>query len=274
MEKNLTKKIFFFIKKKEVVTIEEIRKKFIKENPKTISYHLNKCLEFGIKKIRKGIYSTEYSGDRFLLLMKLDKENVLAYHTALEFYGLGHSMFYTNFIMNKKNIPEIEDLDGISIKFVKPTINNFYKIIRNNIEFRVTSLEATLVDCLLNLKYCGGFEEFFRCLEGVERTNEIKFKKNRSTRYEKVNELNLNYILELLEKYKIRKLYNLVGFTLENLQKKLRIKISEKFLSKLKKLVRRKPVYLEKSYKKKYIVDNKWNVRYPVELKSTLTGVY
>lgn len=274
MGKELTKKIVHFIKEKEIATLDEIRKQFKEEDYPVLHYHINKSLELGIKKIKNGIYAHEYFSDYYLLLMKLNPGNIIAYHTALEFYGLGHSVFFTAFIMNKKFYSDIDELQGKTIKYTKPTIGVYHKIIRNNREFIVTPLESTFLDCLLYPKYCGGFEELLRCLQGLERTNEIKLDKDKTPQYEEISEINLNYLYELLKKYNIKKLYNLAGFTLEILKEHWQINVSDKFLNKINKEIREKIVILEESHSNTYKLDKKWNIKYPKELESAITGVY
>ncbi len=206
--------------------------------------------------------------------MKLNKNNVIAYHTALEFYGLGHSAFYTNFIMNKMDIADIENLEGKTIKYVMPTINSYNEINRNNNIYHVTSLEATFLDCLLNLKYCGGFEEFFRCIRGIDSITDKKTRLDAIPNYEKNIELNLNLLFDLLKKYKTKKLYNLTGFVLEALKIHWNLDIPETFFDKIKKHIRKTTVTIEESTNNIYTINKTWNIRYPKELTSAITGDY
>lgn len=270
MGKDLTKKIVHFIKEKEIATLDEIRKQFKEEDYPVLHYHINKSLEFGIKKIKNGLYAHEYFSDYYLLLMKLNPGNIIAYHTALEFYGLGHTVFFTGFIMNKKFYSNIDELQGKTIKYVKPTKGISKKITRNNKEFIVTPLEATFLDCLLYPKYCGGFEELLRCLQGLTGTYENK--KKSSNKFD--TQINLDYLYELLKKYNVKKLYNLTGFTLEILKEHWQINVSDNFLNKINKEIREKIVILEESHSKTYKHDKKWNVKYPKELESAITGIY
>lgn len=272
MRIDLTKEIYHFVKKNEIVTIDEIRKEFPNYDITTINYHLKKVLEFGIEKLRRGIYSNGYP-DIYLLLMKFDEGNIIAYHTALEFYGLGHTEFFTKYAINSKTIKDIEDVAGLTFKFVKPTLNHYHDIIRNNKKFRVTSLEGTFLDCLLNLKYCGGFEEFFRCVSSIN-VNEIKLSKNKTPSYEEERSLNLNYLFILLKEYNVKKLYNLTGFILDSLKEYYNLNVSENFLEKIKKEIRTKPVILNKSHSNNYTHNKIWNVKIPIEDKSTIEGIY
>ena len=274
MSKNKTTQIFLFIKKKELVSIDEIKKEFPNLSAKSLSYHLNKTLNLGVKKIQKGLYVYEIVSDKYHFLNKLNKNNVIAYHTALEFFGLGHTVFFSSYVMNPANMPIKEDLHKTIIYFVKPTIGVYQEIKRNNITFKVTPLEATFLDCLLKPKYCGGFEELLRCLQGLDGTNEDKINLNKDPISQENTELNLNYLYELLKKYNIKKLYNLTGFTLEILKKYWQIDVSNKFLNKINKEIRKDYIVLESSHSNVYKLDKKWNIKYPKELESAITGVY
>lgn len=271
MGKEITKKIFNFIKKKGLVTIDEIKKEFPNTNLIILDYHLKKLLEFDIKKVRRGIYCSGYP-DIYYLIMKLNKDNIIAYHTALEFYGFGHTEYFTKYATNPKKLKETEILD-LNFKFLKPISNHFHTIKKDNKEYKITTLEATFLECLINPKYCGGFEEFYRCISSI-RIEEKEYKKNSIPKYKKDSPININYLLSLLESYKIEKLYNLLGFILESLKENFDLEISDKILKKIKKNIRKKTVILEESYSKKYEFNKKWNIKIPIESKSIIEGYY
>lgn len=282
MGNNVYIQLFNFIKEKEIVTLDEIKDKFSGEEYNSIYHNLLKISSFGIKKIKKGLYAYENYSDFYLLLVKLNPGNILAYHTALEFYGLGHSAFFTAFIMNTKSYYDIPQLEGKTIKYVKPTIDQYDIIIKNNQSYRVTSLEATFLDCLLNLKYCGGFEEFYRCITGVEAINNTGLNKSHIGEIRTKNvstdsppQFNINYLKELLTHYDIQKLYNLTGFMLEKMfPSLLETPYLKEFLKFLQTKIRVTPVKLEESPSNTYINDKKWNVNYPKEFETLFRGEY
>jgi predicted transcriptional regulator of viral defense system len=191
-------------------------------------------------------------------LLKIHPENIISYHTALEFYGFGHSDFFTKYLTNPISKKEI-NLHGFSIKFIKPLINKYEIILRNEKKYKVTSIEQTIIECLLRLKYCGGFEELFRCLEFLHK-NSIDYKK----------------LLKLLEYYKKKKAYNLIGFFLEKIGEINNFKIPKNIEKKLLKHCCKISFLLEKDFiiGKKKILNKKWNLKYSSGLKSILKREY
>ena len=147
-----------------------------------MSYHLKKG---NIIRIRRGIYyvvpagtrSEECQADPYLVCSRLAPDAILAYHTALAFWGKLHSV-RNDFVystQNKAKAPFI--FQGFSYKGVSHQ-KNLER--RHSLDFgvetsyylshqlRVTSLERTFVDILDRPALTGEWEEIWRSLEAIE----------------------------------------------------------------------------------------------------------
>ena len=114
--------------------------------------------------VRRGLYSVVPIGatpesspvDPFLLAAKMTPDAVLAYHTALEFYGKAYSMFVRFFyISNQKSTPvrfrsyEFQCVSKPrSLQEKEKEDFGVNKTERLGVHLKVTNLERTLVDVL------------------------------------------------------------------------------------------------------------------------------
>ena len=123
-----------------------------------------------------GMEADSYPIDPYLLAAKLEDDAVLAYHTALEFFGKAYSV-HRRFLYctNRWTRPlSFRGLQFRSIAFprrlkVKDKEDFAVEIHdREGINVRVTSLERTLVDLLDRPMLSGGWEEIWRSLDSVE----------------------------------------------------------------------------------------------------------
>jgi predicted transcriptional regulator of viral defense system len=138
-----------------------------------------------ILRIRRGLYVSVSFGfspescplDTFLLAGTMSDDAVLAYHTALEFYGKAHSFQKRLLFLTGRAIRPVTfrgyDSEG-GICFPKTLVENkkeFFAVDtaeRVRYPVRVTSLERTMVDVLDRPSLGGGWEEIWRSLESVE----------------------------------------------------------------------------------------------------------
>lgn len=147
-----------------------------------MSYHLKKG---HIVRIRRGIYYVvppgtrpeESQADPYLVCSKLAPDVILAYHTALAFWGKLHSVRndFVYFTQNKVKAPFL--FQGLSYKGASPPKS---LVRRHALDFgvqtshyfshqlRLTSLERTFVDILDRPALSGEWEEIWRSLEAIE----------------------------------------------------------------------------------------------------------
>jgi predicted transcriptional regulator of viral defense system len=137
-------------------------------------------------RIKRGLFVTVppgedvkfYPVDPFLLAAKMTDDAVLAYHTALEFYGKAYSV-HERFLYLTGSFPRPLTSRGYRFRGVRfpKKLNNEKKLFcvnseeRSGVSIRVTNLERTMVDVLDRPELGGGWEEIWRSLEGIEFFN-------------------------------------------------------------------------------------------------------
>lgn len=158
----------------------------------------------------------------------------VSYHSALEYHGLGHQVFYNIYVQSQTRFNDV-DFDGIQYKYCKQ--NNMCGVINptyNNM-VRVTDLEKTLIDCCDRIDLAGGLEELLHCLEARPLVDERK-------------------MLEYLKCYNKDILYKKCGFVMEFSG----MSISQKFLEICLEHSRKSVSYLEDSSDSVFIA--KWRL--------------
>jgi len=124
---------------------------------------------------RQGIYAAippalvgrkNYEVDRYILADAIVRPGgALAYHTALELHGAAQSYFNTVFAFTSAPRRRFEDRD-VEYVFIQPkSLFGIQRVIRMNVEVRVTDRERTFLDCLRRLDYCGGPEEYIKSVQ-------------------------------------------------------------------------------------------------------------
>lgn len=230
-------------------------------SPKTraalLAYHQK---QGHILRVRRGLYCVVPSGsdpatcpvDAYLLAGKMSDDAVLAYHTALEFYGKAYSVFeelqyltgwatrpvtFRSYRFRPVRFPKKLTAKGKQLFGVK-------EMDRDGITVRVTTLERTLVDLLDRPDLGGGWEEIWRSLETVEFFD---------------LDLVVQYALLLENATTVAK----VGFFLE--QHKDRLMVDESHLDRLRARRPREPHYLTPGRRGGRLVSS-WNLVVPLDV--------
>jgi len=178
---------------------------------------------------------------------------VLAYHTALSFYGKAYSLynqFY--YLTHQKSQP----LNFGGYKFAgksipRPLINakketfgiSYHTFSGSTI--KVTNLERTLVDVLARPELTGSWEEIWRSLKSIEF-------------------FDLDIVLQYTTLLNNATTAAKVGFFLE--QNRESLMVEDKYLKKLMKLRPKKPHYLNRNDQKDGKLIKKWNLIIPYEI--------
>ncbi|MFH1538217.1 MAG: transcriptional regulator [bacterium] len=214
-----------------------------------------------IVSVRRGLYysvppgadASKYSPDPFLLASKMTGDAILAYHTALEFYGKAYSVFEEFHYLSRR---PAQPLTVSSVRFrgatmPKPLVEKDQESFgvktefRAGLKIRVTGLERALVDVLDRPALCGGWEEIWRSLEMVE--------------FFDLDQV-VAYALLLENATTAAK----VGFFLEQHRDILMVEESH-----LKPLLERRPIkphYVARSDKKPGRFVSRWNLVVPAEI--------
>lgn len=254
-----------FFSKHPVFTVEEFDE-FL-SNKGSGNYWTRKALlahhrkQGRILRVRRGLYVVVPPGtipdtcpvDSYLLAAKMTKDSVLAYHTALEFFGKAYSVyeqFY--YLTGRKSLPVIfRSYQFSCVLFPKSLrdkqLENFgvKKSERAGVSIRVTSLERTLVDVLDRPHLGGSWEEIWRSLESVEFFDLDKV---------------IEYALLLGNATTVSK----VGFFLE--QHRETLMVEEVHLQPLRDHRPRKPHYMVRGVRKPGSLVMNWNLIVPEEI--------
>ena len=207
-------KLRIFLERNMVFTMGEFREFFSISDGAREAYdsllHQKKMGRIG--RIKDGLYFVIRPGgnsidtvvDPYLIASKLSYGAVLAYHTALELLGYGHSSFSTFYYFSDRYHPVLR-FQGNEFRAVTLPVGlrksghphfNTEKIERRGAKLSVSGVERTMVDVLERPQYCAGLEEVYRSLE-------------------KIPYIRPRVLLEYLEFRNQRNLYGIVGFFLE-----------------------------------------------------------
>lgn len=147
-------------------------------NERSMQARLKTLTEKGrITKIKNGLYATvnTLTGDifanRFEIASALYKNSCVAYHSALEFYGLENQMFSEVQVFTEKRYNPFM-YDGLEYKFFSYTAKGGIIRVEQNAEIVITDLERTVIDCIDRIDLAGGLEELVMALNGITHLNE------------------------------------------------------------------------------------------------------
>ena len=248
-----------FFESHPVFTIDDLREFYsLAESSREASDMILYSKKMGrIGRIKDGLYFVVRPGqtaqhtsvDPYLVASKLAPDVVLAYHTAFDLLGFGHSAFNVYHYFSDRFRPPLRFQGGHFRAVVFPkTLRKKSKtgfgtenIERLGIKLRVTGKERALVEALERPQYCGGFEELYRSLE-------------------KIPYLQPDVILRYLEFRDQKNLFARVGFFLEQHQDDFHIEKS--FLDRLAESVPAQPVYWVRG-RKGGTLANRWNLIVP-----------
>jgi predicted transcriptional regulator of viral defense system len=253
------KNILVFLEMHPVFTIEELRKYFSlpdgSREASDILMHNKRMGRIGVVKtglyyvVRPGSTEATTQVDPFLLTAKLTNDAVLAFHTALDLLGFGHSIFNSYYYYSHRFRPAMRFRnDHFRCVLIPETLQKKSsalfgtdKLERSGVKVVVTGKERTLVDVLERPQFCGGFEEMYRSLE-------------------KMPYVQPELILEYLGLRGQKNLFARVGFFLE--QHREQFHIEEAFLQTLERHKPAQPLYWDR-FRKGGVLKNRWNLIVP-----------
>jgi predicted transcriptional regulator of viral defense system len=258
-------KLSDFFSKHPVFTVQELDQFLIKKgtgNKRTrkalLAYHRKRGR---IYPIRRGLYVTVPSGvttdtfpvDPYLLAAKMADDAVLAYHTALEFYGKAYSVFERFYYLTGHQLLPVRfrSYEFRCVLFprkLQAKGKEFFAVNqseRAGLDIRITSLERTLVDVLGRPDLGGSWEEIWRSLESIEFFDLDKV---------------IEYALLLENATTVAKL----GFFLDQHRKALMVE--EVHFQRLRKKLPKRPHYMIRGDRKQSRLVVDWNLIVPVEI--------
>jgi len=162
-----------------------------------------------VVQIRRNLYSvTDLASkgtvaNKFEIGSRISPTSYIAYHSALEYHGIAHQVFYTIFISSKTRFNDF-NFENLHYTYCKSNSSLGIETPLMNSLVKVTDLERTIIDCLDRLDRAGGLEEFIQCLSMITYLNEDK-------------------MLEYLAAYDKAFLYQKTGFVLQHFQNDLKL---------------------------------------------------
>lgn len=240
-----------FYQSRALFRTQDVLKNFT--SVRSMQFKLKSLTEIGrIAKIKNGLYATvnPLTGDvfanRFEIASALFENACIAYHSALEFHGLGNQMFSEVFVFTeKRNVPF--EYNGLEYKFFLQTVKGGIMRTEQNAEITVTDMERTVVDCIDRIDLAGGIEELVTALNGITFLDE-------------------NALISYMEEYDKKFIYKKVGFLLSLLKKDF---LSQRFFDICKSRCSLKTEDITENKKIQSATDGYWKLKYPKELINT-----
>lgn len=219
-----------------------------KNNAKVL---LNSYLKKGlVKRVRRDLYcfvgfNSDFSCNRYLIGSKINNTSYIGYHSAFELHGLSHQVSNVVYVFSNIYFKDFE-FEGIYYKYSGKGIRNGISRYKMNKAIEYTNLERSIVDCIDRPIFCGGENE----IDEILKISPI---------------LNEKFLIEYLEAYNKKFLYQKVGFFIEKHQENLNI--SNLFLKKIEKRIGKTNKYLcEEAKNGNGFLVKRWNLIVPYYL--------
>ena len=113
--------------------------------------------------------------NKFEIASNISETSCLAYHSAMEYHGLGHQLFNEVTVFSTSSFRDFE-FEGVTYTRRKPTIAEGVMTPVMNSKVKVTDLERTIIDCIDRIKYAGGIEELLNNFISIAYIDETKLK--------------------------------------------------------------------------------------------------
>ena len=222
------------------------------KSEKAADWQIKTYLKKGyIERVRRNLYvvismETEQPiANRFQIASQVTQDACISHHSAFEYYGYANQVFYEVYFSTCKNVRPFS-YDGLQYT---PLPNpSTIEILDMNNGVKVTSLERTVIDSIIDMDKIAGLEEFLRCLELIPSLNEEK-------------------LLDVLESYSKKQLYQKVGYILEFYKKDL--SLSKEFFLKCISCSSSSKTYLTQEIRDN-IFHPKWLLYAPKDLKQLI----
>lgn len=254
-----------FLLKQGVFTLKELNEYLAQKgsvNKNTRKNMLSYYQKNGrIVKVRRGLYlvvppgntSNTSSYDAFLIAAKMTDDAVLGYHTALEFHGKAHSVFFRYcYFSSSRSLPlqfRSNTFQAVSMpQALREKGKEMFGVVtrnRSGVDARVTNFERTFVDVLDRPEMSGSWEEIWRSLESIEF-------------------FDLDQVLEYVELLGNSTTAAKVGFFLD--QHRDSLMVDSQYLNKFKGLAPKQAHYMDESSKKDGQLMKEWNLIVPSEV--------
>lgn len=188
--------------------------------------------------------------NRFKIASKITRSSYISHHSAFEYYGCYNQVFNEVYVSSNQRFTSFE-YDGIKYKYIQSKLNSGIEVKENII--KVSSLERTVIDSIIDFENNSGIEEVIKCIELIPSLDEKKLR-------------------FFLKQYDKKIVYQKVGYILELF--KSDFDFSDKLLSFCKNNISKSKRYLYKNMDNSSSVYNSyWQLYVPTKLlRDTLEG--
>ena len=203
--------------------------------------------------IRRNLYTAadlatkECIATKFEIGSNITPFSYISYHTALEYHGIAHQLFYGLYVSSEGRFNNIE-FDGINYIYCESKIKPGVYTPNLDSLVRVTDIERTVVDCIDRIDRAGGLEELIHSISLITYLNEEKLKL-------------------YIDGYAKAFLYQKIGFILPYFQQQT--KISDNFILHCKKNIGKSVRYLT-TREESTVFFKEWNLCAPENILSYL----
>lgn len=224
-----------------------------------LSYHQKAGHLIHIRKFLyavKPIFSQDVGVDSYLIASKTTADAVLAYHTALELYGVAYTTFSELTILTAHQLKPFtyegqryRSVIKSKVFFDDNVDYGIETVKRSGMFIKITSLERCIVDILDRPDLGGGWEEIWRSLDNITRFDANKL---------------IEYTLLLKNATTVSK----VGFFLEQLPAHLAIE--KNVIEKLLPHIPKQTHYMNREERKGGKYFEKWRLIVPLSIVNRL----
>jgi predicted transcriptional regulator of viral defense system len=232
-----------------VFTFEDIKK--LTGSQKAASYIATAYSKKGyIKKIKRNLYAAisldtnDVVANRFKIGCSVTSDAYISHHSALEFHGVGHQLFFEVYVSTEFEFKAFE-FGGVTYRYCASKGNEGVLTYYTNRNVRVTDLERTVIDCIKNPNKAGGFEELLQCLRLITFLDGEK-------------------LMRYLKMYNIQFLYQKAGYILEHFMEEL--KLTEQFFKFCQQNIMKSKRYLGYNGGNGLVYNSKWRLMVPEDL--------
>ncbi len=125
-----------------------------------------------IAKVRRNLYcvvnlaSHLPEASKWQVASSISSSSTIAYHSALEYHGFAHQVFYEMYVVSDTRFIPFE-FDDIQFIYLHNPISCGIVTPSSDFKIRVTDIERTILDCIDRIDLCGGVEELLNCLTSI-----------------------------------------------------------------------------------------------------------
>ena len=130
-----------------------------------------------VSQIRRDLYAATDPASKapvvskFEIASRINDSAYLAYHSALEYYGLANQVFYEMVVASNRRFSSFEH-DGIRYFYAESKTNIGVVNPQTDSLVKVTEPERTVIDCIDRIDLSGGLEELVRCFSLITYISE------------------------------------------------------------------------------------------------------